>query len=313
MKNKIIDFAIENGADIVGFASSDRFEKDDPIFKIFPQTKTVIGLAFRVLRGCYRGVEEGSTYFQYTTMGVENMEETVMPMTQMRVAMLLEEMGFIAVPQRRQQNIMAETDSTNPEIIYKDIYRGKVQETQIDFLQTALKCGLGEKGLHNVLLTDEYGPMIRYCFILTDAEIQQSEIPKKHLCDNCGKCIKACHGMAIDETGNVDPWQCAVYYKGANGTKNPFMPKDAFAEFDERMEIIAGKLKLDTELAKKIIETYFYPPFSHSYEASICGRACDVACYMHLEEKGLLKKKFKTPFRKRNEWKFELSDYKKEQ
>ena len=106
MKDKIIELAKANGADIVGFASAERFEKDNAIFKIMPETKTVIGLAFRVLRGIYRGIEEGSTYYQYTTMAVENMEETVMPMAQLKVAMMLEENGFIALPQRRHQQIM---------------------------------------------------------------------------------------------------------------------------------------------------------------------------------------------------------------
>ena len=107
MRDKIIELAKQNGADIVGFASADRFEKNDPIFKIMPETKTVIGLAFRVLRGIYRGIEEGSTYYQYTTMAVENMEETIMPMAQLKVAMMMEEEGYIALPQRRHQQIMA--------------------------------------------------------------------------------------------------------------------------------------------------------------------------------------------------------------
>lgn len=312
MKNKIIEFALDNGADIVGFASAERFEKDSPIFKIFPQTKTVIGIAFRVLRGVYRGIEEGSTYFQYATMAVENMEETVMPMVQMRLAVMLEEEGYIAVPQRRHQNIMAESDGTNPEVHYATIYRGKTEEHQIDFLDTAIKCGLGEKGLHNVLLTDKFGPMVRYCFILTDAEIEPSEIVNNCLCDKCGKCIKACPGNAISENGDVDAWQCSVYYRGANGTKNPFMPLDAYSDMEERMDIISGRLKVDSQKARKIInETNFYGGVEHSYNPSICGRACDIACYIHLEEKGVLTKSFKTPFRKREEWKFNISDYEK--
>ena len=56
MRDKIIEIAKANGADIVGFAPADRFDKDDAIFKIMPETKTVIGLAFRVLRGIYRGI-----------------------------------------------------------------------------------------------------------------------------------------------------------------------------------------------------------------------------------------------------------------
>lgn len=310
MNDKIIEIAKKCGADIVGFAPAERFDKDNNIFKLLPETKTVIGLAFRIPRGAYRGIEEGSTYYQYTTMAVENMEETIMPMAQLRVAYELEEQGYLALPQRRHQQIMAQQNSTNPEVAYDSIYRGKEQELQMDFLDAAIKCGLGEKGLHGALLTDEFGPMVRYCFVLTDAKLTPTEEYMPHLCDKCGKCIAACPGGAIDKEGNVDPWQCAVYYNGANGTKNPFMPPDAFKEFDNRLEIIAGEAKVTPETAKKILDNiYFYPPAQHAYQCSICGRACDVDCYVHLEEKGVLTKKFKTPFRKREKWRFSIEDF----
>ena len=310
MKNRIIELAKANGADIVKFAPAERFDKDNPIFSIFPETKTVIGLAFRVLRGIYRGIEEGSTYYQYTTMAVENMEETVMPMALLRVAMLIEEEGYIALPQRRHQQIMKESDSTNPEVAYDAIYREKLGENQLDFLDTAVKCGLGEKSFHNTLLTDEFGPMLRYCFILTDAEFEYDSMTDAHICDSCGKCRDACPGKAISSDGEVDKWQCAVYYNGANGTKNPFMPPEAFAGIDNRLDIIAGEAKITPEIAKKILDNiFFYPPAQHAYQCSVCGRACDMACYIHLEEKGVLSKKFRTPFRKREEWKFDIQSF----
>ncbi len=311
MNKKIIELAKANGADIVGFAPADRFDRENAIFRIMPETKTVIGLAFRVLRGAYRGVEEGSTYYQYTTMGVENMEETVMPMAQLRVSMLLEQEGYTAIPQKRHQQIMAEENSTNPEVAYDSIFRGITAEAQMNFEETAVKCGLGEMGLHHALLTDEFGPMVRYCFVLTDAELTPTPLVEPHLCDKCGACVKACPGKAIAEDGTVDPWQCSTYYAGANGTKNPFMPPEAFSSFEDRIKIIAGEANVTPETARAIMdENYFYPPACHGYHASICGRACDVACYVHLEEKGVLTKKFKTPFRKREPWKFAIEDFK---
>ena len=310
MKEKIIEIAKKNGADIVGFAPASRFSPEDPIFKIFPGTKTVIGLAFRVLRGTYRGIEEGTTYYQYTTMAVENMEETIMPMASLKVSTYLETQGAAALPQRRHQQIMAEENSTNPEVAYDAIYRGRTAEVQMNFLDAALKCGLGEKGLHNTLLADEFGPMVRYCFVLTDAELPATDMVRPHLCDNCGKCAAACPGKAIAPDGTVDPWQCAVYYNGANGTKNPFMPPEAFEGMDDRIAIIAGEAKVTPETAKAILDKiYFYPPAQHAYQCSICGRACDVACYVHLEEKGLLTKKFNAPFRKRAPWLFDIKDF----
>lgn len=310
LKQEIITLAKQNWADKVGFASANRFDASDAIFKIMPEVKTVICLAFRLLRGMYRGIEEGTTFYQYTTMAVENMEETVMPMAQIRVSNLIEEKGFTALPQRRHQTIMKEENGVNPEVAYDAIYRGRTAENQMDFLSSAIKCGVGEKSLHGTLLTDEFGPMVRYCFILTDAEIEQDEIVSPHLCDKCGACVNACPGKAIASDGTVDDWQCAVYYNGANGQYNPFMNPDAFPSIENRMEIIAGEAKVTPEEARKILDNiYFYPPAQHAYQCSICGRACDRACYAHLEEKGVLTKKFKSKYKKREDWKFPLSDF----
>lgn len=310
MKSEIIKIAKDNLADIIGFASADTFDKNDAIFKIFPNTKTVICLAFRVLRGIYRGIEEGTTYYQYTTMAVENMEETIMPMAQIKIANYIESKGFIAVPQRRHQQIMAEENSTNPEVAYDAVYRNKSAENQMNFADAAIKCGIGEKGLSGAVLTDDFGPMVRYCFILTNAVIEPDEVKEAHLCDKCGKCITACPGKAISEDGTLDPWQCTVYYNGANGTKNPFMPPDAFADLDNRIEIIAGEAKVTPESARKILDRiFFYPPAQHAYQCSICGRACDTECYAHLEERGVLNKNFAQPFKRRKAWAFNIKDF----
>lgn len=78
--------AADLNADLVGFAPASRFDSDDVLFQIMPDVKTVIGLGFRVLRGTYRGIEEGSTYYQYTTMAVESLEEVTMPTAMMAFA-----------------------------------------------------------------------------------------------------------------------------------------------------------------------------------------------------------------------------------
>lgn len=312
MREKIIELAKKCDADIVGFAPASRFDANDSIFKIFPNTKTVIGLGFRILRGIFRGVEEGTTYYQYTTMGVENLEETVMPMALIRVANLIEEDGYIALPQRKSPLILNEEGTTNPEVDYTDVYHGVTKENQLDFLNCAVQCGLGEKSKIGSLLTKEYGPFIRYCFILTDMELEATPLATPSLCDGCNECIKACPGCAISEDGTTDSWRCAVYYNGANGSKNPFMPPEAFAAFDhaKKMGIINGTAQFDSEEAKEILDNiFFYPPAKHFYRTSICGRACDRACYIHLEEKGLLTKSFNRPFREKEDWKLSTEQF----
>ena len=81
------------------------------------------------------------------------------------------------------------------------------------------------------------------------------------------------------------------------------MPPDAFLNFENRMDIINGTAEFDSEEAKTILDNiYFYPPAKHFYRTSICGRACDRACYIHLEEKGVLSKKFNKKFRTGADW-----------
>ncbi|MBR2930310.1 MAG: 4Fe-4S binding protein [Clostridia bacterium] len=314
MRERIISLAKTCDADIVGFAPASRFDKDDAIFKILPEVETVIGLGFRVLRGIYRGVEEGTTYYQYTTMGVENLEETVMPMALLRIANLIESEGAIAIPQRRSPLIRSDEDSTDPEVDYTDVYRGVTAENQLDFLDCAIRCGLGERSMIGSLLTPEFGPFIRYCFILTDMKLEATPVQEPTLCDGCGECVRACPGGAIGKDGVIDSWRCAVYYNGANGSKNPFMPPDAFSSFDDekRMAIIGGSYPFDKDEAREILDNiYFYPPAKHFYRTSICGRACDRACYAHLEEKGLITKKYNRPFRVREEWSLPLDQFEK--
>ena len=78
LKQRIIDKFIEYGADIVRFGRVADC-RDEAIKKIMPEAKTIICGAFRQLRGARRGIEEGSTYYQYTTNAVEVLEENVMP------------------------------------------------------------------------------------------------------------------------------------------------------------------------------------------------------------------------------------------
>ena len=261
LRQKIIDAAKLLKVDYVGFGSVERFQ-NEPVLRIFDRTKTVICLGFRVLRGSFRGIEEGITYHHYCTTGIETIEETVMPMALLKLSGIIEDAGFLAVPQKNNQLITADPEDTNPEITYEDIYRGVAHEVQMNYATSAVLCGIGEIGLSGKVLTDENGPFQRFCFILTDAELEESPLVQPHICDGCKECIRSCPGHAISEDGKLDNWQCAAYYNGASMENNPFMPPDAFQDLPNREAIVTGNAKLTPGEA---------PPLHH----------CFVAIYVH--------------------------------
>lgn len=231
---------------------------------------------------------------------------------------MIEDEGYDACLQRSVPGFRVKGDkTTNPEVnrIYELQFASPVAEGKpapdviIDYNKAAVVCGLGSIGLHIKVIVPKYGTYMRFVYIITDMELEFDEPFKEQLCGRCGKCVEACLGKAISNEG-VDTWRCSVYYNGASGSKNPFMPPDAYADFEDRLQIIAGEAEIDMELAKKILgATYFYPPAKHFYRTSICGRACDRACYIHLEEKGVLTKKFHRKFREKEDWKLSTKQF----
>jgi len=302
LKQKIIETLKNAGADIVVCGNIERFS-DPAVKKLMPKAKSVICAACRQLRGARRGVEEGTSYHHFTTIGIETPEENILPGALLRACGVLEAAGFKALPQRRNQLVMASENDTNPEVAHEKIFRGRKAETQLDFTRCAVDAGLGEIGLSGSVLTDDFGPCQRWAFIITEAELEPDPVAVPHLCDKCGECVKACPGHAISPDGKLNRWQCAAYYAGASRRKNPFMPTYALADNPDREAIWAGEIDLTPEKARAVLsEMTFYPSARHAYTSSMCGKACDTECYIHLEQKGVLKHKFSTPFRKRPKW-----------
>jgi epoxyqueuosine reductase QueG len=63
----------------------------------------------------------------------------------------------------------------------------------------AVRAGLGEFGLNNLVLTPQYGPRQRFNSIITDADLEPDPIISKKIClrDKCLLCIKECGAQAL--------------------------------------------------------------------------------------------------------------------
>ncbi|MGB2820864.1 MAG: hypothetical protein WBF17_07780, partial [Phycisphaerae bacterium] len=93
--------ALDNGADLVGFAPISRFDDAPPDLHprtILPQTKTVVAVALRHLRGALKAVEEGTYWQAYNCDNYWYLNEVLAPRVLRAVSLALEADGYIGVP-----------------------------------------------------------------------------------------------------------------------------------------------------------------------------------------------------------------------
>ncbi len=290
----IKDKARELGATVCGIGTLDIFEGEhiqrDPKM-ILPDAKCIIGFGFAVPRGLYKAMESDAQYYAYTTLGVKYIDEEMAEIFLLKMGAMIENAGYDACLQKSIPNLRIKGDkATNPEVVdtYELIHAEAVEagkpipDVIIDFGKAAKACGIGEAGLSGKIINREYGPFMRYCFIITDAPLECDAEYSENLCDGCGKCKTACPGKAIGDTG-LDTWQCSVYYKGAHKS-NPFMKEDFLKDHPEREAILNGEKRFDADSAREIYKHLNFLPNTHwGYSPCLCGRKCDIACYKHIK------------------------------
>lgn len=257
---------------------------------ILPNAKCIIGFGFAVPKGLYKAMKYNAQYYTYTTMGVKYIDEELAEIFLLKMGAIIENEGYDACLQKAIPNLRVKGDkTTNPEVmdtyelISEPVEEGKpAPDVIIDFGKAARTCGIGESGLSGKIINREYGPFMRYCFIITDAPLDCDAPLSESVCDRCGKCIAACPGNAISENG-LDTWQCSVYYKGAHKS-NPFMTDDFLKDDPDRHAVLNGEKRFDSAAARAIYgQMRFLPNTQWGYSPCLCGKKCDIACYEHIK------------------------------
>ncbi len=290
----IKDAAKKLGAQVCGIGRLDIFEDENPQRapkSILPGAECIIGFGFAVPKGLYLTMDIDSQYYTYTSMGVKYIDEEMAEIFLLKMGAMIENAGYDACLQKSVPNLRIKGDKqTNPEVMdtYELIHAVPVEEGKpapdviIDFGKAAKACGIGEMGLNGSIINKEYGPFMRYCFIITDAPLETDGELTEKVCDGCGECIKACPGNAVSENG-LDTWQCAVYYKGAHRS-NPFMTDGFLKDDPEREAVLNGEKRFDSVSAREIFKKMnFLPNTQWGYAPCLCGKKCEVACYRHLK------------------------------
>jgi len=179
------------GADLCGFAPIERFTGIDPKHhpqSIFPQTKTVIVLGRRILRGAVRVVEEQSAVSPYIDFGLSMLEDQFLPKTAYDVVLLIEANHFDGVP-----IFGYDVEAADKVYMADPVADGKpAPNVYIDIAHAAELAGLGKIGRHGMLITPQFGTLQRLSLVLTDAELTGDPLCKIDFCNGCSACIDEC-------------------------------------------------------------------------------------------------------------------------
>ena len=297
------------GADAVGIASMDRFEgaplQMDPR-QIMPEAKSLIAMAFRVFRGSLRGIEEGTFFSNYSSMGYGGLTYLYMPLVVINLCKTIEDEGYEAIPIGHQSDWRA---IDNAGVAHRNYSRpvapDKPQpDIMIHLRISAFLAGLGEIGYSKVFLTPQFGPRQRLGVVLTEMDLEPDPIyDGPALCNRCMACVKECPGNAISadktvkvelagrtvEWGEVDLQACGEAFRGE-------MPAGPDEPGDYNPARGSNK--------PSFISPFYHKPRNlYNTGQAICGgRGCLRACMISLEKRGAIQNLFKQEFRRRKPW-----------
>lgn len=271
LKQAIIDFAKNDGVDLIGFADRSRFANiapDHNPFSIFPEAKTVIMVGKRICRGSLRGVEEGTNFGDYSLFGKNWLEDEFLALSAYNLTNFIESHGWEAAP------VFPNPSELGPSGV--SVAQGRpAPNVYPDFDYAAVACGLCTMSYNRIVFSKEFGSRQRFHMILTDAELESTPLLEESICNICRKCADACPLGAIskEETeeieicgrkfivGRIDYKKCKICQNGA--VINRF-------DADARPDRIAA----------------------------LCNRTCLCA----LEERNALSNQFSNPFRTGSAW-----------
>lgn len=334
-KTALREFAVSQGLDLLGVANIERFEhaprRMHPA-SIFPECRSVIVVARRILRGNWRGIEEGTYWPTYTYFGYHGLLNSFfIPMGVYETACYLEDHGWEAVPYYPGvPESQPPREPLRPGAVAPNVHLA------IRIAGTA--AGLGEMGWSKVFLTREFGPRQRLAAILTDAELEPDPLVEPgSICSKCMLCVSGCPAEAIphlrkddvvsirieDKTytwGNVQMGRCTLCFHGGDPRVSPFIHQEFPGyEFDVRRQELSEERAYSfcwpmSQGAWRVTEEnpsgYIIEGHAQLAKWGVGGsyavegsRGCMRSCFNHLERTGRAGQRFEGgPFIKRPRW-----------
>lgn len=329
------DYATSRGLDLVGVANIERFSgaprRMHPS-SIMPQARSVVVVARRILRGNWRGIEEGTYWPTYTYFGYHGLLNSFfIPMPLYDTACFIEDHGWEAVPyypgvpERQPPSKPLRAGAVGPEV-------------HLAIRIAGMAAGLGEMGWSKVFITRKFGPRVRLHAIITDAVLEPDPLLEPgSLCDRCMACTQGCSSGAIPhirenktvqvhiedktyEWGDVHMGRCTLGYHGGDPMLSPFIhhslpgyhcnvPEQELSENNAYK--MCWPMSLDTwpptdedPSGFRIEGHAMLKIWGGDGSYGVGGsRGCMRSCFNHLEKKGLCEQTFNDgDFIKRKRW-----------
>jgi hypothetical protein len=333
-RRRLEAYARSRGLDLFGVANIERFRAAPARMHpgaIFPEARSVIVVGRRIVRGGWRGIEEGTYWPSYTHFDYHGLLNTFfIPLPLYETACFIEDLGYEAVP------YFPGVPETQPPV--PPLRPGAVPpEVQLAIRIAATAAGLGEMGWSKVFLTRRFGPRQRLAAIITDLELGADPLVEPNsICPLDMSCVQGCPGaiphlkegkfveLRIEDKtyrwADIDTGKCTLMYHGGDPRVSPFIARALPGYHFDVM-----KQHLSEEAAYKFCwpmslgtwrQTAEFPSGylieGHAYLAKwgeggsygIEGsRGCMRSCFNYLEKHGLIEQTFKGgEFIKRPRW-----------
>ncbi len=259
------EWAAVQALDLIGVAAPEHYAAVAPQWNplsILPKAKSIIVFAREIPRSYFRGLEEGTLWMR--------VNRYLGPDDAYCLCRRFEDNGFLAVPcsplapQRWPDGVEFKAGKPAPNVTP-------------DIRVAAQLAGLGEIGYNGVFLTPQFGPRQALGMVFCEAEIEP-DAPFRFgtVCrrDRCRACQDGCPARALGPAVAV----CRVGDQEA----------EVGVYQEESCRFCVNGAYPDTSCAAA-------PP-------NRLGAACVRACMACLEDGGVVKTRFRAPFRRRPAW-----------
>ncbi|MCL4533601.1 MAG: hypothetical protein M1370_00360 [Bacteroidetes bacterium] len=214
LKQELTELAKGQGAALVGVASPDRFEgapRGHHPRDFVPGVKSVVSVGMKIpeLLWDWEDLLKGAEFVP---------AEARMEVLQ---GYLYQEMGYNLINEALAQLALRLTTflelQGHRSFYFSPVTRGGAADRipfgrgLISHRHAAVRAGLGEFGLNNIVVTPQFGPHVRFVTVLTEAELPADPLLAEKAClgVGCSICVEDCPG-AISLRDGFD--QRAVWY-----------------------------------------------------------------------------------------------------